>query len=232
MKNKLIVALDVDSLKKAKKLVDILYPAVKIFKIGSQLFTKVGPEAVRMVHKKRAKVFLDLKFHDIPNTVFQAVEQACAMGVFMTNVHASGGRVMMQQAAQAKTPSSVILAVTVLTSIDKEELSLVGIKRSPLSQAEKLAVLAQSSGLDGVVCSGNEIKAIRRACGANFTIVTPGIRISASDTQDQKRIMTPKLAVSYGADYIVVGRPITKAKNPLNAAKDILRDIQPEQVKA
>jgi len=185
-----------------------------------------------MVHKKRAKVFLDLKFHDIPNTVFQAVEQACAMGVFMTNVHASGGRVMMQQAARAKTLSSVILAVTVLTSIDKEELSLVGIKRSPLSQAEKLAVLAQSSGLDGVVCSGNEIKAIRRACGTNFTIVTPGIRISASDTQDQKRIMTPKLAVSYGADYIVVGRPITKAKNPLNAAKDILRDIQPGQMKA
>jgi len=225
MNNRLIVALDIDNIKDAERLVDALYPAVKIFKIGSQLFTKTGPEAIKMVHKKRAKVFLDLKFHDIPNTVFQAVKQACAMGVFMTNVHASGGSAMMQHAAQAKRKDSIIIAVTVLTSIDKKALSAIGINRSPLSQAEKLARLAKSSGLDGVVCSGNEIRAIRKACGKKFVIVAPGIRMIAADTQDQKRIMTPKLAISYGADYIVVGRPITKAKNPLSAAKEILRDI-------
>ncbi len=224
MKNKLIVALDVDSLKKATRLVDMLYPAVKIFKIGSQLFTRVGPEAVKMVQKKRAKVFLDLKFHDIPNTVYQAVRQACSMGVFMTNVHATGGKAMMQHAAQAKTKASILLAVTVLTSIDRKALSQIGINRSPLMQAERLAMLAKASGLDGVVCSGNEIQAIRRACGTKFTIVSPGIRTIASDTQDQKRIMTPKLAISHGADYIVVGRPITKAKKPICVANDILRD--------
>ena len=226
MKNRLIVALDVDSLKKAKRLVDMLYPEVKIFKIGSQLFTKTGPEAVRMVHKTGAKVFLDLKFHDIPNTVFLAIKQACAMGVFMTNVHASGGMVMMRHAAKAKKEKSIILAVTVLTSIDKKELSTLGINRSPLSQAERLALLAKSSGLDGAVCSGNEIRVIRKVCGTKFTIVTPGIRMTASDTQDQKRVMTPKLAISYGADYIVVGRPITQAKNPLSAAKEILDTMQ------
>ncbi len=225
MKDRLIVALDVDNLKKAARLVDMLYPMVKIFKIGSQLFTKAGPEAVKMVHKKRAKVFLDLKFHDIPNTVFLAIEQACAMGVFMTNVHASGGRVMMRRAAQAKKKSSIILAVTVLTSMDKEALSAIGINRNPLSQVEKLAMLSKSSGLDGVVCSGNEIKAIRKACGAKFIIVTPGIRPLISGAQDQKRVITPKLAISYGADYIVVGRPVTQAKSPLSAAKEILHEI-------
>ncbi len=225
MKERLIVALDVSSLKKATKLVDVLYPAVKIFKIGSQLFTKVGPDAVKMVHKKRARVFLDLKFHDIPNTVSLAIEQVCAMGVFMANVHASGGRVMMQRAAEAKKKPLVILAVTVLTSIDKEALSAIGINRTPLSQAERLAMLAKSSGLDGVVCSGNEIRAIRKACGAKFIIVTPGIRPPGSGTQDQKRIMAPKLAISCGADYIVVGRPIIQAKNPLYAAQKILRGI-------
>lgn len=225
MKERLIVALDVDSLKKAAMLINTLYPVVRIFKIGSQLFTKAGPEAVKIVHKKRAKVFLDLKFHDIPNTVFQAVKQACAMGVFMTNVHASGGRAMMQHAAKAKKKTSIILAVTVLTSIDKKTLSMIGINRSPLSQAKRLAMLARSSGLDGVVCSGDEIRAIRAACGAKFIIVTPGIRAAISDMQDQKRIITPKSAISYGADYIVVGRPVTQAKNPLCAAKKILRDI-------
>jgi orotidine-5'-phosphate decarboxylase len=222
MKDRLIVALDVDNLKKATSLVDALYPEVKIFKIGSQLFTKVGPDAVKMVHKKRARVFLDLKFHDIPNTVFLAIEQVCAMGVFMANVHASGGRVMMRRAAQAKKKSLIILAVTVLTSIDKKALSAIGINRSPLSQAEKLAMLAKSSGLDGVVCSGNEIRAIRKACGAKFIIVTPGIRPLALGMQDQKRVITPELAISHGADYIVAGRPVIQAKNPLSAAKDIL----------
>jgi len=225
MKERLIVALDVDSLKKATRLVDTLYPAVKIFKIGSQLFTKAGPEAVKMVHKKRAKVFLDLKFHDIPSTVFLAIEQACSMGIFMVNVHASGGRVMMQRAAEAKKRPSIILAVTVLTSLDKKALSAIGINRSPLSQAERLAILAKSSGLDGVVCSGNEIRAIRKACGTKFIIVTPGIRPLTSGAQDQKRVITPELAISYGADYIVVGRPVTQAKNPLYAANEILRDI-------
>ncbi len=225
MKQRLIVALDVNNLAEATRLVDELYPAVKIFKIGSQLFTKVGPDAVKMIHKKHAKVFLDLKFHDIPNTVFQAVRQACAMGVFMTNVHASGGSLMMQHAAQAKKKNSLVLAVTVLTSLDKEALFMIGVNANPLPQARKLAMLAKKSGLDGVVCSGQEIKAIRKSCGPKFVIVTPGVRMKESDTQDQKRTMTPKLAVSYGADYIVVGRPITQAKKPLCAAKDILCEI-------
>lgn len=225
MKDRLIVALDVDSLKKAKKLVDVLYPAVRLFKIGSQLFTKEGPGAVRMVRSKRAKVFLDLKFHDIPNTVFNAVKQACAMGVFMTNVHTLGGFDMMCYAVKAKRPKTIILGVTVLTSMDKGALSSVGIYKNPLPEAKRLALLARKSGLNGVVCSGSEIRAIRRACGDRFIIVVPGIRPLHSDTQDQSRVMTPALAISRGADYIVVGRPITQARDPRRAARSILHDI-------
>jgi orotidine-5'-phosphate decarboxylase len=221
---KLIVALDVDTLKKAKSLVDRLYPAVKIFKIGSQLFTQEGPEAVRMVRKNGAQVFLDLKFHDIPNTVAQAVKSAKAHRAFMLNVHASGGVAMMKAAVSARGTSRVplLLAVTMLTSMDKRELVNIGIPGTPLVQVKKLAMLAKKCGMDGVVCSGREIDLVRRSCGRDFIILTPGIRPSGCFAQDQKRIMTPDIAAKKGADYIVVGRPITQAQDPLKAAKSII----------
>lgn len=237
MKNRLIVALDVHSLKKAKALVDKLYPAVKIFKVGSELFTSCGPEAVRMIHNKGAKVFLDLKFHDIPNTVAGAVQAAKEMGVFMINAHSSGGEEMLKAAAQARGRSKrpIILAVTVLTSLDDEELKKVGVKTLARAQVRALTLLAKSAGLDGAVCSPREIKAVRKACGKRFLIVTPGIRPArpgsagrggpaSTKREDQKRIATPKKAVGDGADYIVVGRPITRAGDPLKAARAIIAD--------
>ena len=224
MKDRLIVALDVDSLKKAKTLVDTLYPTVKIFKIGKQLFTKEGPKAVEMVHKRGAKVFLDLKFHDIPNTVKCAIGSVISMSVFMTNIHASGGKEMMLAAYETrkhkKTP--ILLGVTVLTSMDKKALKKVGINASPKNQVKRLALLAKSAKLDGVVSSAEEIALIRKACGKKFIIVTPGIRQNQAEASDQKRVQTPEYAFKEGADYIVVGRPITKAKNPLKAAKAFL----------
>lgn len=227
MNNKLIVALDVDSLDKAKRLVDMLYPAVKVFKVGNELFTSCGPEAVKMIHKKNAKVFLDLKYHDIPNTVAKAVKRAAEMGVFMLNMHASGGSAMMKAAKHAANSNRMcLLAVTVLTSIDKRSLKDLGIRKTPLNQVKHLALLAKRSGIDGVVCSAQEADAVRKLCGRNFVIVTPGIRPKSADVTDQKRITTPSYAISKGADYIVVGRPITLAKDPLNAAKSILKEIE------
>ena len=226
---KLLAALDVGSLQKAEKLVDILYPVVKIFKIGSQLFTQAGPEAVNMVQKKGASVFLDLKFHDIPNTVASAIKRACAMRVLIVNLHASGGAAMMKAAVKArgKRRTPLLLAVTVLTSINKKELCATGISRTPLAQVKRLAVLAKSCGMDGVVCSGREIDTIRKSCGKGFVVLTPGIRL-AEDTamQDQKRVMTPAIAAKKGSDYIVLGRPVIRAKNPLAVAEKILQDIK------
>ena len=223
IKPELIVALDVDTIERAEKLVDILYPEVKIFKIGSQLFTKSGPAAVKMVRKKGAKVFLDLKFHDIPNTVACAVQEAKSHEVFMLNVHASGGTGMLRAAVKArgKSKTPLLLAVTVLTSMDQQELGNIGILRAPSAQVKKLALLAKGCGMDGVVCSGHEIGIVRKACGKNFIILTPGIRPINSDEQDQKRIMTPESATRQGCNYIVVGRPIIKAKRPLQEAKNI-----------
>lgn len=226
MKDRLIVALDVDNLKKAKALVDKLYPLVEIFKVGSQLFTAYGPEAVKMVHKKGAKVFLDLKFHDIPNTVAKAVKAAKEMGVFMVNTHASGGKRMMEAAVSARgRKGPILLAVTVLSSLDAKALTDIGIKRLPLTYAKNLALLAKFAGLDGIICSAWEITAIRRACGRRFIIVTPGIRPAKGKRQDQKRIATPEYALQHGADYIVVGRPITESKDPRSATRAMLSKI-------
>jgi len=224
MKNRTIVALDVDDLRAAKKLVDELYPFIKIFKIGKELFTSAGPEAIDMVHKKGAKVFLDLKFHDIPNTVAKTIKAACKMRIFMTNIHVSGGSEMMSAAVTAKKRKKhpMLLGVTVLTSLDKAGLSEVGVKASPKKQVASLALLAKKNKLDGVVCSAKEIETVRKACGKRFIIVTPGIRTSTNKTQDQKRIATPEYAFTQGADYIVIGRPITQTKDPLLAAKQIL----------
>jgi orotidine-5'-phosphate decarboxylase len=232
-KDKLIVALDVAGLKEAEKLVKTLSPAVNIFKIGKELFTSAGPDVVKMVHARKKKVFLDLKFHDIPNTVGSACEAAAKLGVFMLNVHASGGRAMMYAAAQsvvkgaqsAKRKPPILLGVTVLTSMTGQDLQEVGIKKKVEEQVRDLAKLAQACGLDGVVASGQEIELIRKSTSPSFVIVTPGVRPLWAAHGDQKRIVTPADAIQKGAHYIVVGRPITQSPDPCKAAKDVLKEI-------
>ncbi len=233
MNKRLIVALDVPDLKSAKKLVKILYPTVEMFKVGSILFTACGPEIVDIVQKAGGKVFLDLKFHDIPNTVAHAAEEAVKLGVFMFNVHASGGVKMMAAAVEAarKTaalqakPKPLVLAVTVLTSMDESDLRQLGILRSASEQVIYLASLAKEAGCDGVICSVEEAVSIRKTLDSNFVIVTPGIRPAGGDITDQKRTATPHNAVEAGSDYLVVGRPIIEAPDPLAAANKILEEM-------
>ena len=231
--DKLIVALDTPSLAEAEKWVKELSSLVKIFKVGKELFTTAGPDAVRMVHAHQCRVFLDLKFHDIPNTVASACEAATRLGVFMMNVHALGGKNMLINAVQAihktsaekNVPAPKLLGVTVLTSLTDRDLKEVGISKKVDQEVEKLAVLVQQSGLDGVVASGQDIGLIRKAAGEKFLIVTPGVRPMWAAHGDQKRIITPKEAMGRGADYIVVGRPITQDKNPSEAAQKILNEM-------
>ena len=233
MNKRLIVALDVPDLIAAKNLVKILYPTIEIFKIGSFLFTACGPEVVNMVHKNGGRVFLDLKFHDIPNTVANAASEVAKMGVFMFNVHASGGTKMMQaavdaakkSAAIATKPKPLVLAVTVLTSMDEPELRQMGILRNTEEQVVHLAALSQEAGCDGVICSVEEAIPIRKQSGSNFIIVTPGIRPAGAEISDQKRIATPHHAIEAGADYIVVGRPIIEASDPLAVANKMLEEM-------
>lgn len=218
-KTQLIAALDVSSRAQARKLIDQLVPCVKIFKVGSQLFTSQGPGIVEYIHKKGAKVFLDLKYHDIPNTVREAVICAAHLDVFMLTVHAQGGEEMLLAASGAlkglqKRP--LIAAVTVLTS-----RPVKGAKQKVLS----LAKLASACGLDGVVASARECVDLKKAIGEGFIIVTPGIRPQGEDHGDQKRVVTPQMASEAGSNYIVVGRPIVKARDPLEASKNILREL-------
>ena len=232
--NKLIVALDVDELKKAQKLVDELKEVVSIFKIGSQLFTKEGPDVVKMVHKKKCRVFLDLKFHDIPNTVANAAEIVTSMGVFMFNVHVHGGRAMMRETAlraektakKLKIKKPLIIGVTVLTSLDEFDIKELGIKRFLKDQALYLSKLAKEFGLDGVVSSAQEAKRIKQICGEDFKIICPGIRPGGAQLQDQKRVMTPKEAITQGADFLVIGRPIIEARNPVKVARQVVEEIE------
>ena len=232
--DKLIVALDFSSLSEAEKVVRKISPIVKIFKVGKELFTAAGPEAVQMVRSHKCRVFLDLKFHDIPSTVGSACEAATRLGVFMLNVHATGGKTMLYSAVQSvhkaaaekKVPAPKILGVTVLTSLKDRDLKEVGISKKVKQQVRDLAALSQNCGLDGVVASGQEIKLIRALAGKNFLIVTPGVRPVWAPHGDQKRVMTPKEAVKEGADYIVVGRPITQHPQPLVAAEKILEEIR------
>jgi orotidine-5'-phosphate decarboxylase len=233
--DRLIVALDVDSLDRAATLVDALHGTARRFKIGSQLFTAGGPAAVETVRKRGGEVFLDLKFHDIPNTVEGAAREAVRLGAFMFNVHASGGRAMMRAAVHgahdaAKTlglPRPLVLAVTVLTSLDRQALSAeLRVASSVEGHVLHLCGLAQEAGLDGSVASPHEIKAIRRAMGAGWTIVTPGVRPAGGDSDDQSRIATPRAAAAAGADYLVVGRPITAASDPAKAAAAILEEMR------
>ncbi len=231
--NKLIVALDMGDLKKAEKIVRSLTPLVKMFKVGKELFTTAGPEAVKMVRHHKAGVFLDLKFHDIPNTVGAACAAATRLGVSMLNVHASGGKQMLFQAVQAvhktsaelKIKPPILLGVTVLTSLTDQDLKDIGVSQKITRQVERLARLSKNCGLDGVVASGQEITLIRKAAGAPFMIVTPGVRPLWAAHGDQKRVITPKKAIDDGADFIVVGRPITENPDPEAAAKKILNEI-------
>jgi orotidine-5'-phosphate decarboxylase len=234
-RSSLIVALDFDSLSTALKFAEQVSDLVGMFKIGSQLFTTAGPEAVRQVAKLGADIFLDLKFHDIPNTVAGAVLASAALpGVQLVNVHALGGTAMMQAAAQAVSagvPMGAdrprLLAVTLLTSMDTKTVREVGIGGPPKSRVVKLAKLSQKAGVDGVVASVQEAKAIRKACGREFLIVTPGVRpkVAESKKDDQARTATPREAIRAGADFIVVGRPILAAVDPRAAAQEIVDEI-------
>ena len=222
----LIAALDVDSREEAFAIVEKIGSSVEWYKVGKQLFTRCGPELISGLKQRGKKVFLDLKYHDIPNTVAQAVRSAAAIGANMVNVHASGGPAMLKAAAQAAAESKIcLIAVTVLTSLDQQELNAIGIQDSPADQVLRLARLTQQAGLAGVVCSAREITLIQNACGKDFLTIVPGIRPAGADAGDQKRIMTPAQAAAAGASYIVVGRPILAASDPSEAAQAIRQEL-------
>ncbi len=222
--DKLIVALDVSSAAEAQKMVQTIGNAVTTFKVGKQLFTAEGPQVVRDLVASGRKVFLDLKFHDIPNTVAGAVQSAAALGVSMLTVHASGGAKMLKAAVDASAASEskpMILAVTVLTSLDTEDLQEVGVSGTVQSQVLRLANLAVQQGCGGVVASAQEARELRRELGTGFAIVCPGVRLAGGDAGDQARVVTPEEAFSAGATYIVVGRPITAAADPAKVTRQI-----------
>ena len=233
-RERLIVALDVSTAAEAQKLVRAVGDAVTTFKVGKQLFTAEGPALVRELVGFGKKVFLDLKFHDIPNTVASAVRSAAALNVAMLTVHASGGAKMLRAAADAaksaKNPP-LVLAVTVLTSLGDEDLQEIGIAGGAANQVLRLAELARNNGCLGVVASPQEVKQLRAMLGTGFAIVTPGVRPTGSDAGDQARIATPAEAIRNGATHLVVGRPITEAKDPAQAAGAILKEIEAAQSK-
>lgn len=232
-KDRLIVALDVDSEEKAISIVEKLKNDVRLFKVGLEIFSSCGPSVLKRIREAGCEVFLDLKFHDIPNTVAKAAVSAARLDPFILNVHALGGYEMMQRTAGAVTEEAArlrirkpkIIAVTILTSMDQKALKRTGINANIKTVVLTLAKLARDAGLDGVVASPNETSLIRRNLGDDFLIVTPGIRPASSVSHDQRRVATPKQAVKNGADFIVVGRPITEASDPAGAAKEILREI-------
>uniref|UniRef100_A0A486XUJ6 Orotidine 5'-phosphate decarboxylase n=1 Tax=Rheinheimera sp. BAL341 TaxID=1708203 RepID=A0A486XUJ6_9GAMM len=224
-----VVALDFEDKIQALNLVSQLDPALCRLKVGKEMFTHFGPQFVQELHQRRFDVFLDLKFHDIPNTVAKAVKAAADLGVWMVNVHASGGSKMMSAARESLIPYGAdkphLIAVTVLTSMEQIDLAELGITLTPAQQVVKLATLTQQSGLDGVVCSAQEATLLKQQLGNDFMLVTPGIRPASSSQDDQKRVMTPAQAVNAGVDYMVIGRPITKAASPLDALNAIVREI-------
>lgn len=234
MNNKLIVALDVETAARARELFAALRDHVAMFKVGSQLFTAAGPEIVREIIREGGRVFLDLKFHDIPNTVAAASREAVRLGVSLFNVHAFGGREMMRRAAEAVAETAererlappAVIAVTVLTSSDAATLSDLGIPFTPEAQAALLARLAASCGLDGVVASAHEIKQVRSVVMRfGFLVVTPGVRQKAVAQDDQKRVMSPAEAVCAGADYVVMGRAIINSDDPARAALEVCQEM-------
>jgi orotidine-5'-phosphate decarboxylase len=235
LKNKLIVALDVETAREALNLFDALKDVAGMFKIGSQLFTAAGPELVREIVRAGASVFLDLKFHDIPNTVASAGVEATRLGVSIFDVHACGGSEMMRRTANAVAetaeregiPRPLIIGITVLTSFDDSTLAEAGVSSSVQEQVKRMARLADASGLDGVVASPHEVKLVRESVERqNFVVVAPGVRPAGTASDDQRRVMTPLEAVRAGADYLVVGRAILKAPDPAEAARRIVEEMQ------
>jgi orotidine-5'-phosphate decarboxylase len=226
MKDRIIVALDTDSPEAAMAAVSVLAGEVGLFKVGMELFPRGGPELVRRIREKGAEVFLDLKFHDIPNTVAGAVRSAASMGVRFATVHASGGKAMLAAAAEAAAGSgTTILAVTVLTSLDDADLSSIGFALGTAEAVDRLAGLSAEAGIGGIVCSAREVAAVRARVGKNAVLVTPGVRLPEDSPGDQKRVVTPFEAIRAGADYIVVGRPVTRAADPAAAARKFAADM-------
>jgi len=226
VKNQIIVALDFNNSQQALSLVDNLDPNKCRVKVGKELFTREGPEIVKNLVYKGFDVFLDLKFHDIPNTTANACLAAADLGAWMVNVHVQGGSKMMQTAKEKIINYDIkLIGVTVLTSMDSSDIAEIGINTTPAEQVICLSKLAYNSGLDGVVCSPLEISAIRKNIKGSFGLVTPGIRPVGSLSQDQKRVMTPKKAIDTGSDWLVIGRPITQADNPVAVVDSIYKDI-------
>jgi len=228
VKSNVIVALDYDDQHLALALADRLDPTFCRLKVGKELFTAAGPSIVKNLSDRGFEIFLDLKFYDIPNTVAKAIGAAADLGVWMANVHASGGSRMMSAAKRAldsKGSEMLLLGVTVLTSMDASDLEEVGVRRNPSAQVLHLAEIAKNSGLDGVVCSAQEAKLLKESLGPEFKLVTPGIRLADSAADDQRRILTPADAVALGSDYLVIGRPITQSTDPLATLLEINRSL-------
>ncbi len=229
MNPKIIVALDFASMVDALQFAGKLDPSQCRLKVGKELFTTCGPEIVRKLQSLGFEIFLDLKFHDIPNTVAGACAAAADLGVWMVNVHAAGGQRMLQAAREAipvsASPTTRLIAVTVLTSLTAEDMQETGISRVLEEQVDALAMLTKEAGLDGVVCSPHESRRLRALCGDHFSLVTPGVRPQGSAKADQRRVMTPSEAVQAGSDYLVIGRAITQAAEPLLALKQIVTEL-------
>lgn len=225
----ILVALDYDNKNHALQLIDQLDPNMCRLKVGKEMFTLFGPQLVKDIHDRGFDLFLDLKFHDIPNTVAKAVAAAAELGVWMTNVHASGGLAMMEAARKALQPygkeAPMLIAVTVLTSMSDDDLKLIGIDVPAFEHVQRLAKLTKQAGLDGVVCSAQEASVLKSLLGQNFKLITPGIRPVGSEVGDQHRVMTPPEALAAGSDYLVIGRPITKATDPLAALQAIHQSL-------
>lgn len=227
--NPIICAIDTKDVGEAKALCESLKPYVGMVKLGLEFFTMNGPQGIKEISQLEIPIFLDMKFHDIPNTVAEAVTSAVRLGVSIITIHTLGGEDMMRAAAEAAANEAarlqiskpLIAGVTILTSMDKDDITDIGLDRPVISQVEILAKLAKKSGLDGVVCSSHEIAKVKEVCGQDFKTIVPGIRPATAQTGDQKRVMTPAEAISNGADYLVIGRPITKADSPEQAAKSI-----------
>lgn len=233
-KDRLIVALDVGNFEQAEELINVLSPEVNIFKVGIAPFTGYGDALLKKLQNEGKKVFLDLKFHDIPNTVRNAARLAAMRGVFMMNFHCLGGRQMLEAAKKgaeegsidSDNPSPILLGVTVLTSMTEDDMQAIGLKGDVENKVLEFARLAKNAGLDGVVASAKEARLIKEGVGKDFVVVTPGVRPTWAAAGDQKRILTPKQAKSEGADYVVVGRPIIEADDPQEAARNIVEELQ------
>lgn len=229
IEKQVIVALDYPNADAALQMADKLDPSRCRVKVGKELFTRAGPAVVEALHQRGFEVFLDLKFHDIPNTTAKAVRAAAELGVWMVNVHASGGRRMMEAArnelAQVSGANTLLIAVTVLTSMEQQDLAEIGLDVEPLSHVKRLAQLTEDCGLDGVVCSAQEVSPLREIVSPEFQLVTPGIRPADASVGDQKRIMTPGQAIKAGSTHLVIGRPITQAEDPVAALLAIEQEL-------